>query len=157
MIAISPVAHGESSRAQRAKGIHVTNFIQSSPLLGAIEDPNARPLHQTFRSGTRRLLTFGPPWALTNKDDPYTSPAAIPLLGGLLIYTLTTLIVVAWYIGYNIDRTTYTGVGAGLIMGAILLIAAIGANWQKYRRLKSSTSRLPPGSAGYWRPTRLSS
>lgn len=138
-IPISPVAHGESSRAQGAGvlGNHASNPIQSSTLPGAVEDPNASPVHQTSRSETRRLLMSGPPWALANNDDPYTSPAAMPLLVGLLIYTLTTLIVVAWYIAYNIGSTTYAGVEAGLAMGGLLLIAAILPYWQEYRRLRS--------------------
>ena len=82
-----------------------------------------------------------PPWALANNDDPYTSPAAIPVLVSLFVYTLTALIVVAWYIAYNIDDSTYPGVEAGLAMSGLLLIAAIVPYWQEYRRLR--TSSLP--------------
>jgi hypothetical protein len=74
------------------------------------------------------------PWDITN-DDPYTSPAAGPVFAGLFLHTLTTLIVVAWYIGYAIIPSTTPGVVAGLAMAGLLLTAAIVPYWEEFRRL----------------------
>jgi hypothetical protein len=67
--------------------------------------------------------------------DPLPSSAVIPIFVGLFLYTLATLIVVAWYVAYTNDETTKAGIEAALTMAGILSIAAVGPIWDEYQRL----------------------
>ena len=70
--------------------------------------------------------------------DPLPSLAVIPIFIGLFLYTLATLIVVAWYVAYTNDESTEAGIEAALAMAGILLIAAVGPIWDEYQRLAGS-------------------
>lgn len=70
--------------------------------------------------------------------DPLPSSAVIPIFVGLFLYTLATLIVVAWYVAYTNDESTKAGIEAALTMAGILSIAAVGPIWDEYQRLAGS-------------------
>jgi hypothetical protein len=143
------------------RSIHVVKGSRSlhnsqSHLQRNLPVPVSCPPHRQRPTSIRKLLTPGSPWNLTN-NDPYMSPAAGPLFAGLLLFTLTTLIVVAWYIGYNIDRDTHAGVVVGLAMAAFLLIAAIRPYWDEYRRAAHCLQTIKPYQPTQWYGSKVQS
>jgi hypothetical protein len=55
---------------------------------------------------------------------------------GLVLHTLATMIVVAWYLAWHIGPQVYSGVGAVIAMAGVLLFAAVGPFYQDYQILK---------------------
>ena len=122
--------HGSYSHEGYQLSRPATIETQSSPLIETANQVTNRRYHSRFNVG----FLQGAPWKIVD-GDPYTSPAALPLVLGLLVYTLTTFSVMAWYLAYNIDKTTRTGVITSLGMGGLLLVMAILAYLEDFRRL----------------------
>ena len=52
------------------------------------------------------------------------------------MYTLATMIVVAYYLTWHIGPDNFPGIKAGLAMTGILLFATIGPLYHDFRRLR---------------------
>lgn len=96
------------------------------------EEPHRHPLPVSNVSTTL--------WGL-QKDDPYDCPLIWIILIGLFVYTLATMIMVAWYLAWHIGPDYYPGIEASLTMAGSLLCAAIGPIYQDYQGLKYSLER----------------
>ena len=74
-------------------------------------------------------------WGLRD-EDPYECPLFWIIFAGLVLYTLATMIVVAWYLAWHIGPEFYAGIEAGICMAGVLLVAAAGPFYQEYRGFK---------------------
>lgn len=78
------------------------------------------------------------PWGLQH-GDPYECPLVWIIFAGLVLYTLATMIVVAWYLAWHIGPKFYPGIKAGISMAGLLLVAAAGPFYQDYKGLKETS------------------
>ena len=78
------------------------------------------------------------PWGLRN-DDPYESPLFWTIFAGLVLYTLATMIMVAWYLAWHIGPEFYPGIKASISMAGLLLVAAAGPFYQDYKGFKETS------------------
>ena len=77
------------------------------------------------------------PWGLQN-DDPYECPLFWIIFAGLVLYTLATMIVAAWYLVWHIGPEFYPGIRASISMAGLLLVAAAGPFHQDYKGFKEN-------------------
>ena len=77
------------------------------------------------------------PWGLQN-DDPYECPLFWIIFAGLVLYTLATMIMVAWYLAWHIGPKTYPGIKASISMAGLLLVAAAAPFYQDYKGFMES-------------------
>ncbi|KAL6714832.1 hypothetical protein ACLMJK_007092 [Lecanora helva] len=75
---------------------------------------------------------------IPQSESAYNFPHFWTIFAGLILYTLATMIVVAYYLAWHIGPRTYPGIEAGLAMTGILLLATIGPLYHDFRRLKGS-------------------
>ena len=78
------------------------------------------------------------PWGLRH-DDPYECPLFWIIFAGLVLYTLATIIVAAWYLAWHIGPETYPGIKASISMAGLLLVAAAGPFYQDYKGFKETS------------------
>lgn len=76
------------------------------------------------------------PWGLRD-EDPYEFPLFWIIIAGLVLYTLTTMILVAWYLAWHIGPEFYPGIEASICMAGVLLVAAAGPFYQEYKGFKN--------------------
>ena len=81
------------------------------------------------------------PWGLRNAD-PYECPLFWIIFAGLVLYTLATMIAVAWYLAWHIGPEYYAGIEASISMAGLLLVAAAGPFYHDYRGFKESGNYL---------------
>lgn len=105
------------------------------PSVGSQNDMDSSSDHsaplQPARSDSQGQLTF-------HTSDSYEFPMFWMVFAGLVLYTLATMIVVAYYLAWHIGSSTYPGIKAGLAMTGILLFATVGPLYHDWRRLKGS-------------------
>ena len=77
-------------------------------------------------------------WGLQN-DDPYECPLFWIIFAGLVLYTLATMIVVAWYLAWHIGPEFYPGIEASISMAGVLLVAAAGPLYQDFKGFKETS------------------
>ena len=78
------------------------------------------------------------PWGLRD-ENPYECPLFWIIFAGLVLYTLATMIVAAWYLAWHIGPETYPGIKASISMAGLLLVAAAGPFYQDYKGFKETS------------------
>ena len=101
----------------------ISRVSSSSRLVVPSDDNN--PIGEHSHHSNPVLDISNALWGLRN-EDPYECPLLWIIFAGLVLCTLATMILVAWYLAWHIGPESYPDIEASISMAGLLLVAAAG-------------------------------